>query len=176
MAKRIFNFIGWLGTAMVFVAVGIKMFRSEWAQYGSWAAWAGLVMVLAYMASQWRETAVAMNQRQTRLGTIALSSVVLVLGLLVAVNYLASRRNHRWDLTANKQFSLSPQTRQILEKLDAPVSVLVFDRPTEFDRFRDRLSEYQYISNKVSVEYLDPDKQPVRANQNQVQAYGTVVF
>ena len=71
-------------------------------------------MVLAYMASQWRETAVAMNQRQTRLGTIALSSVVLVLGLLVAVNYLASRRNHRWDLTANQQFSLSPQTRQIL--------------------------------------------------------------
>jgi uncharacterized membrane protein len=98
MAKRIFNFIGWLGTALVFVAVGIKMFRSEWAQYGSWAAWAGLVMVLAYMASQWRETAVAMNQRQTKLGTIALSSVVLVLGLLVGVNYLASRRNNRLEL------------------------------------------------------------------------------
>ena len=48
--------------------------------------------------------------------------------------------------------------------------------PTEFDRFRDRLSEYQYVSNKVTVEYLDPDKQPVRANQNQVQTYGTVVF
>jgi len=176
MAKRIFNFIGWLGTAMVFVAVGIKMFRSEWAQYGSWAAWAGLVMVLAYMASQWRETAVAMNQRQTRLGTIALSSVVLVLGLLVAVNYLASRRNHRWDLTANKQFSLSPQTRQILEKLDAPVQVKVFDKPDKFESFRDRLNEYQYVSKKVSVDYIDADKQPVMANQYKVQSYGTVVF
>src|SRR6185295_9420887 len=51
-----------------------------------------------------------------------------------------------------------------------------FDKPTEFDRFRDRLGEYQYVSNKVSVDYLDPDKQPVLANQNQVQAYGTVVF
>src|SRR3954470_14682722 len=128
MAKRIFNVIGWLGTALVFVAVGIKIFRSEWAQYATWAAWAGLAMVLAYMASQWRETAAAMNQRQTKLGTIALSSVVLVLGLLVALNYLASRRNHRWDLTANQQFSLSPQTRQILEKLDAPRQEKVFDK------------------------------------------------
>jgi ABC-type uncharacterized transport system involved in gliding motility auxiliary subunit len=176
MAKRIFNVIGWVGTALVFVAVGIKLFRSEWSQYGTWAAWAGLVMVVAYMASQWRETATAMNQRQTRLGTIALSSVVLVLGLLVALNYLASRRNHRWDLTANQQYSLSPQTKQILQKLDAPVHVRVFDKPDKFESFRDRLGEYQYDSNKVSVDYIDADKQPVLANQYKVQSYGTVVF
>ena len=86
-----------------------------------------------------------MSRRQTRLSTIAFTSVVVVLGLLVAVNYLSSRRNKRWDLTANQQFSLSPQTRQILEKLDAPIKVRVFDKPTEFDRFRDRLSEYEYV-------------------------------
>jgi ABC-type uncharacterized transport system involved in gliding motility auxiliary subunit len=55
----------------------------------------------------------------TRLGTIAFTSVVVVLGLLVAVNYLSSRRNKRWDLTANQARSLSAQTRQILDKLDA---------------------------------------------------------
>src|SRR5436189_2021759 len=123
MLKRILNIVGWAGTALVFVAVGIRMFKAEWAQYGYWAAWTGLAMVVAYMVGQWRETAASMSRRQTRLSTIALSSVVLVLGLLVALNYLASRRNHRWDLTANKQFSLAPQTRQILDKLDAPVQV-----------------------------------------------------
>lgn len=176
MAKRIFNFIGWLGTALVFVAVGIKIFRSEWAQYGTWAAWAGLAMVLAYMASQWRETAAAMNQRQTKLGTIALSSVVLILGLLVALNYLASRRTKRWDLTANQQYTLSAQTKQILDKLDGPVHIKYFDKPSGFDSVRDRLNEYKDASKNVSVEFIDADKQPVMANQYKIQSYGTVVF
>ena len=49
MLKRILNVVGWAGTALVFVAVGIRMFKAEWAQYGYWAAWAGLAMVMAYM-------------------------------------------------------------------------------------------------------------------------------
>ena len=110
-------------------AVAIRLFRPEYAQYGYWLAWAGLACVVLYMLGQWRDVATAMGRKQTRLSTIALAGVLIVLGLLVAVNYLASRRNHRWDLTANQQFSLSPQTRQILEKLDAPVIVLVFDAP-----------------------------------------------
>ena len=100
-----------------------------------------------------------------------------MLGILVAVNYLASRRNHRWDLTAGKQFSVADQTRNILQKLDAPVKVLVFDKTTNFDTFRDRLDEYQYLSNrKLTAEYISPDKDPVRANQYKIQSYGTVVF
>lgn len=176
MLSRIAGIVGWIGTALVAGAVAIRLFRPEYANYGYWLALAGLACVVLYMLAQWRDVAAAMGKKQTRLSTIALSGVLIVLGLLIAVNYLASRRNHRWDLTSNQQFSLSPQTRQILEKLDGPVKVLVFDKPTEFDRFRDRLGEYQYVSNKVSVDYLDPDKQPILANQNQVQAYGTVVF
>jgi ABC-type uncharacterized transport system involved in gliding motility auxiliary subunit len=176
MLNRIGSFIGWVGTVLVFGAVAVRLFRPEWNQYAQYAAWAGLACVLLYMASQWREVAASLSRRQTRLSTIAASTVVVVLALLVAANYLASRRNKRWDLTANQQFSLSDQTRQILQKLDAPLTVKVFDRPAEFDRFRDRLNEYAYVSKNVSVEYVDVDKQPVLANQNQVQSYGTVVF
>ena len=176
MLKRIAGILGWVGTAAVVVAVYIRLFKSDWAQYGVYSAWVGLVLVVLYLLSQWKETAASMSRRQTRLSTIAFTSVVVVLGLLVAVNYLSSRRNKRWDLTANQAYSLSPQTRQILDKLDAPLKVRVFDKPTEFDRFRDRLSEYEYVSKKVSVDYIDADKDPIKANQNQVQQYGTVVF
>lgn len=176
MLKRTIGVIGWVGTALVFGAVAIRLFKPDWAQYGYWGAWAGLAFVVVYMLGQWRETMHSMSRRQTRLGTIAAGSVIVVLGLLVAINYLASRRNHRWDLTANQQFSLSDQTKQILQKLDAPVNIRVYDRPTEFDRFHDRLDEYAYASKKVSVQYLDIDKQPVQANRDQVQANGTVVF
>jgi ABC-type uncharacterized transport system involved in gliding motility auxiliary subunit len=173
------NILGSLGTAAVVVSLVLRFqtYKIEWQQYSWWAAVIGLVLVLLYIAMQWREVATSFSHRQTRLGTIAVSSVLIVLGILVAVNYLANRRNHRWDLTANKQFSLSDQTRQILHKLDAPVKVTVWDRPNQFDAFRDRLDEYQYLSNgKLNVEYLSPDKNPVRANQEKVQTYGTVVF
>ena len=173
------NLLGWIGTAAVVIALGLRFqtVKPEWTQYSWYAAMAGLVLVLLYMASQWREMSQAFAHRQTRLGTIAATSVVLVLGILVAVNYLASRRNHRWDLTAGKQFSVADQTRNILQKLDAPVKVLVFDKTTNFDTFRDRLDEYEYLSNrKLTAEYISPDKDPVRANQYKIQSYGTVVF
>jgi ABC-type uncharacterized transport system involved in gliding motility auxiliary subunit len=177
--NKVVNLLGGLGTAAVVIALGLRWqtVKPEWAQYSWYAAMAGLVLVLLYMASQWREIGQAFEQRQTRLGTIAATSVVLVLGILVAINYLASRRNHRWDLTAGKQFSVADQTRNILKKLDAPVKVLVFDKASNFDTFRDRLDEYEYLSNrKLTVEYIDPVKNPVRANQNKVQSFGTAVF
>ena len=164
MLNRIGTIVGWVGTALVFGAVAVRIVRPEWNQYAYYGAWAGLACVLLYMASQWREVA------------DSFSTVLVVLALLIAGNYLASRRNKRWDLTANQQFSLSDQTKQILQKLDAPLTVRVFDQPTQFDRFRDRLNEYAYLSKQVSVEYIDVDKQPVLATQNQVQSYGTVVI
>ena len=176
MLNQIASIVGWVGTALVFGAVGVRLFRPEWNQYAYWAAWAGLACVLLYMAAQWRDIADSFRRRQTRMGSIAVSTVLVVLAILVAVNYLSSRRNKRWDLTANQQFTLSEQTTQLLQKLDAPLNVRVFDRPTEFDRFRERLDEYAYVSNKVSVDYIDVDKQPALATQNQVTAYGTVVL
>ena len=143
--NKAINLLGWVGTAAVVIALGLRFqtFKPEWIQYSWYAAMAGLVLVLLYMASQWREVPQTFSHRQTRLGTIAATSVVLVLGILVALNYLASRRNHRWDLTAGKQFSVADQTRNILQKLDAPVKVLVFDKASNFDTFRDRLDEYR---------------------------------
>ena len=47
-------------------------------------------------------------------------------------------------------------------------------RTSSFPRFRDRLDDYTYARTQVKVEYIDPDKQPARARQWQVQQYGTV--
>jgi ABC-type uncharacterized transport system involved in gliding motility auxiliary subunit len=173
------NLLGWLGSGAVAVSLFLRFqtAKPEWTPYSWHAAIAGLVLILLYLATQWRDVLGYFERRQTRLGTIAAGSVILVLGILVAVNYLASRRNHRWDLTAAKEFSLSEQTRQILEKLDAPVKVLVFAQPDDFNSYRDRLQEYQYVSNgKLTSEYIDPRKDPVRARANKVEAFGTLVF
>jgi ABC-type uncharacterized transport system involved in gliding motility auxiliary subunit len=176
MLKRILGLVGWLGVALVLAAVAISLLKPEWAQWRYGLAIAGLVCTLVYILSQWREIARGFSGREARFGTLAIASGVIVLGILVALNYLASRQNKRWDLTAAKQFTLSDQTRRILAGLERPVSIKVFALPNEFQRFRDRLDEYQYASKQVSVEYIDAVKSPSRANQYQVQQLGTVVL
>jgi ABC-type uncharacterized transport system involved in gliding motility auxiliary subunit len=176
MLNRILGIVGWLGTALVFAAVAVRFIRPAWMQYAQWAAIAGLVCVLLYTLSQWREIARSFRQRQTRYGTMTAVSIVAVLGILVIVNYLASQQTRRWDLTAGGAFSLSDQTLKVLQGLNAPVKVLVFDRSSGFERFRDRLNEYEHASRQFTVEYIDADRQPAQTRQYQVQSYGTVVF
>lgn len=172
---RLLGAIGWLGTGLVFAAVLVRFIRPEWLQYAQWAAWAGLACVLVYMAGHWRDVTGAYSGRAARYGTLSAISVLVVIGILVAVNYLATRQNKRWDLTANQVYSLSDQSVKVLENLDAPVTFTVFDQETNFDRARARLDEYTYHSPKVSVEYVDMDRQPARARQAEVQAYGTIL-
>src|ERR1700716_2088153 len=126
MVNRILSLVGWLGTAMVFVAVAIRFGYPAKEQWAFYLAWAGLVCVLAYTLGQGREIARAFPRRQARYGRLAATSVLIVLGILVAINYIGARQNKRWDLTANKQFSLSDQSRNVLQKLDSPLQVMVF--------------------------------------------------
>ena len=128
------------------------------------------------MAGQWREIAAAFGGRQARYGTLAGVSVLVVLGILVAVNYIGARQNKRWDLTANKAFSLSDQSRNVLAGLDAPLQVMVFAQDTDFPRYQDKLKEYEYGSKQVTTEYVDPVKMPTIARQNQIDRNNTILF
>src|SRR5260221_2208620 len=178
MAKRILNIIGWIGTGLVFVALAVSFVQSfsNYSQYSRPLAIAGLVCVLAYSAGQWQEIAAMFERRQARYGALAGTSIAVVLGVLIAVNYIGTRQKKRWDLTASKQFSLSDQSKSVITKLDAPLQVQVFAQEQEFPRYQDKLKEYQYLSKQVSTEYVDPDKKPSVAKQNNITQYGTIVF
>ena len=187
MTNRIFGIIGWLGTAFVLAAIAIWVatrtslnLSAQWDQYRFYLAWAGLVCILIYMASQWREMAELFRRRQARYGTLAATSVLIVLAILIAVNYIGKQQNKRWDLTENKQFSLSDQSRNVVAKLDAPVEIMGFmppaDQPTTVNAFRDLLQEYANLSNQIKLDLVDVDRNPSVAAQNEVRAYGEIVI
>ncbi|MCY4506975.1 MAG: Gldg family protein, partial [Acidobacteria bacterium] len=139
-------------------------------------ALAGLACILVYGAGHWRQVGRSFERRQTRYGALAGTSILLVAAIVVAVNYLLARQNLRWDLTAGGQYSLSDQTRQVLDTLAGPVRIRVFAREPDFPRYRDRLDEYAYQTSRVTVDYIDADRQPMLARQYEVQTYGTIVF
>ena len=176
MVHKVLQAVGWAGVALVFAGVAVRFLLPEQQELWWWLAVAGLALVVVHTASQWRDAVAFFRRRQARYGAVALSGVALALGIVVAANYILSRQNKRWDLTAAQQYSLSDQTRRVLESLEAPISVLVFGREEEFPRYRDRLDEYQYVSSQVNVEYIDVDRNPVRARQYEIQVYGTIIF
>ncbi len=176
MANRVLQGLGWAGVAVVFAALVVRFTLPDQQELWWWLAVVGLAMVAVHTLSQWRDILAFFSRRQAREGVVATSGVLLALGILVAANYILSRQNVRWDLTAAQQYSLSDQTRRVLQALEAPIAVLVFAREAEFPSYRDRLDEYAYVSSQVDVEYIDIDRNPVRARQYEVQAYGTIVF
>lgn len=180
--QRVLNVLSYVGMALVALAVLIRfggrtfaVLGPEWDDYAIYSAYAGLALVLLYTIGQWREIVAYFRGRNARYGALTGVSVVVVLGILLAVNYVSVQQNKRWDLTANRQYSLSEQTVNLLQDLQAPVKFLVFDQETGFDRFRSRLAEYEYQSENVDVEYIDADRRPVQAKEYEIQQYGTVV-
>jgi gliding motility-associatede transport system auxiliary component len=176
MVNRIVGMVFWLGVAALLAAAGIRFGYPEKDQYVSYLLSAGLVCLLVYVLGQWRDIAKLFSRRQARYGTLTGVSVLVVLGILIAINYIGARQNKRWDLSSNKQFSLSDQSRNVLQKLDAPLQIRVFADERSFQQYKDRLNEYAYVSKKVSIDYIDPDKKPAAAGQVQIQQPVTIVF
>lgn len=176
MLQRMLGLVFWIGAALVGAAFAIRFGYPRWEQYATYLAWGGLACVVLYTLGQWREIVKIFGHRQARYGTLAGTSVLVVLGIIVAANYIGAKQNKRWDLTANKTFTLSDQSRNTVSKLDAPLQIQVFVQDDKAQGFQDRLKEYAYASSNVKVEYIDPDKQPTIAEQNQIKQYGTIVF
>ncbi len=111
-------------------------------------------------------------------GTNAFVFSIVVLGILIIINYLAYKRDARFDVTVGKLYSLSDQTVKVLNNLDKEIEVLAFFKEVGVDRkeFQDLINEYKRKSDKIKVQFVDPDKEPGLSKKYEVNEYGTVVL
>ena len=111
-----------------------------------------------------------------------LLTLVLVGTLCIMINWIASRRYARWDLTQRKITALSSKTLQTLHALTEPVSIVVFYQPSHrlYELVKDQLGEYERVSANVKVEFVDPEQDIARAKQLaqqlQIDDLNVVVF
>jgi len=99
---------------------------------------------------------------------------LVALAIAVSINYFASRYTRHWDLTPNKTYSLSSQTQKVVKNLNRDVTIYVFDRERAFKERRDLLDQYIAASHRITVRYVDPDRDPALAKQIGVRSYGSV--
>lgn len=109
-------------------------------------------------------------KRQARYGTNVAVAVVAAVVLVVLINWIAERQLRknlpasawkwvRYDFTAQRQYSLSPQTLQILGNLKEPVQIvtlLASDSAYDAGQVIDLIDEYGRYSDKLSVDHYNP--------------------
>jgi ABC-type uncharacterized transport system involved in gliding motility auxiliary subunit len=116
-----------------------------------------------------------MKSRQTRYGAYAFVYTLVILAVIFAANWLAKDHNKSVDLTANKQFTLSDQTKKVVGELKKPVTIYYFDKSDSYERARDMLDRYRNLSSNIRVNYVDPDKKPDVARVEGMHNFGDIV-
>src|SRR6266853_2253531 len=116
-----------------------------------------------------------LKARQTRYGAFVALYLVVVLAIVIVANWLADHHNKSIDVTSNKQFTLSDQTKKITGNLKKAVTVYYFDRSDSYDRARDMLDRYKNLSPMIKVDYVDPEKKPDVARVEGARALGDII-
>lgn len=90
---------------------------------------------------------------------------VAAAGLLaVMANWAVMRAPHRWDVTSNQLYTLSPATSQTLQSLSSPVELIVFlgESDPQMGSVRQLLEHYRAESSQLTILYVDPDRNPAQ--------------
>src|ERR1700733_5821983 len=116
-----------------------------------------------------------LKARQTRYGAFIAVYLIVVVAVVVVANWLADHHNKTIDVTSNKQFTLSDETKKVTGNLKHDVTIYYFNRSDSYDQARDMFDRYKNLSPKIKVEYVDPDKKPDVARVEGARAMGDII-
>ncbi|MEK0188156.1 GldG family protein, partial [Microcoleus anatoxicus] len=171
--KNNFKYIFWLGPLLIAAGLTAAFVSAAWEPLTVGLVISGTVTIalwllyLTYEQGFW-------GRRSTQASTNALISTLAVFVILGVINFIAFRYPTRIDLTESKQFTLAPQTQQILQNLQKPVKVWVFD-PTQNPQTKELLQTYKRQGGKnFEYEFVDPLGQPGKAREFSISTIGEV--
>ena len=108
-------------------------------------------------------------------------SVLIILAILIGLYIISINFPMRFDLTQNKSYTVSQQTKDVLSRIDNPLSIVVLRSPsvdpTSPDWRADLLLEqYKRLNKHITVEYINPIEKPSAKSKYQMTQVGEIVF
>lgn len=176
--QRLAIWAGWAGMALALAGVALLSARPDWGRYVTLLELAALALLVVFFAVHFETLKEFSTRRSTRLGLNSALMAVIFVAILGIVNFLSQRHSLQWDLSETSEFTLAPQTIEMLANLKRDVKITGFSQdgsPTR-DRLKDLLNGYTYHSRKISYQFVDPDKRPALAKQYGITQYDTLVL
>ncbi|HZP34690.1 MAG TPA: Gldg family protein [Candidatus Acidoferrales bacterium] len=134
----------------------------------------GGVLFVAGLVLSYREIIAFFSVRSSQLGANALTITVLVLVVLGLINFLGYRHKKRVDVTTEKLYTLSDESRKTAANLKKDVEIIRFAR-TPDTTFKDLADEYVNAGAHVHYREVDPQEKPEVARQYDVKHMNDVV-
>ncbi|MCX6111962.1 MAG: GldG family protein [Proteobacteria bacterium] len=135
----------------------------------------GVVLIFAAIINR-NKICLCFKDRKNLKSVNAVTTIILTVIIIGAVNYIAYRNERKMDLTRAKINTLSDQTVKVLKNLKDNVHFTAFLEPaTDGASFEYAMEKYKYYTNNISYEVVDPNKDPIKARNNNITNYGTVI-
>jgi hypothetical protein len=108
-----------------------------------------------------------MRRQSLQYGAAGGLAVLLVIALVLMANWIGARHYQRWDWTSTKLYTLSDKTLELLGGLTDKLEIIVFMVPGSplYDQAQELLERYRAASDLIELEYIDPDREPLRTRQ-----------
>ena len=114
-----------------------------------------------------------MENKRKNLKKNQIISFLVTVVIVVVINVIGSYVFTRFDLTSEKRYTLSPTTKEILNKLDDYVYFKVYlegDFPAGFKKLRretkEMLDEFRAYSKYIDYEFINPSESTDAAERN----------
>jgi len=154
-------------------------------RYTAWGILAlGILLLATAFIIDFRRVSRALTGRRGRFGVSTTVMASIFIGIILLVNAISIGSYHRFDVTGLSQFTLTPQTKEVLSGLETPVQIMAFYIPGESigEYAVNLLEEYQNYTDQLSIESIDPAENPDMAREYgttllpQEYRYPTIVF
>lgn len=145
------------------------------------------------MADEKKNQPESQKQRWLKYGSNVAVASIVVIALAVLVTYLAQSARKRVDTTRSGQYSLKPQTKEIVKELKQPIRLIsLYSAPTaddykarsgtesdadrrvreqaaeekqwRYEAVNDMVQEYARASDKIKAEAIDPLADPAKVD------------
>lgn len=93
--------------------------------------------------------------------------IISAFAIFLMLNWLSFRHWKRFDLTKNKIYSLSDESKKVLKKLNKELQIYVLFNETDviFDELNELLKRYENLSKNIKVKYIRPEKNKLEAER-----------
>jgi ABC-type uncharacterized transport system involved in gliding motility auxiliary subunit len=165
--------LGYIGVAALALLLAGAVTQSLAAPFLIAAAVVACVGIGAWIAFAPGDFRATLTGRGARFGTISILGTILLAGVVLLTYLILARGAVTFDMTENQRFSLSPETRQILQRVRRPIQLTGFYTARnvaqrEIDDQFFRLYEVE-TDGLIMRAYYDPNEQPAIA-----QRYGVI--
>jgi ABC-type uncharacterized transport system involved in gliding motility auxiliary subunit len=173
--EELARFVGTAGIAMLIAGYLRYSIQGELLTFSKVVLVVGTLLLLASIVIGFGSILRFFSKRSSQQGTNTTVLGVAVIAILVIVNFVGFRHHKRFDLTTEKLYTLSDQTKQIVGGLQKDVTIVHFDKSpnTALD---DQMAEYTSLSRHLKFQNVDPDQKPEIAQEYGATRMGDVIL